>query len=95
MFTANPYERVDIDAIPISQAGVVQGLHLFHIKTSAVKPFDACVFRQNLVDFLFDNTRDEWHLGNNDRYVQFSVDDLSLVLSERDAERFISYGWLV
>ena len=91
----NPYDRVNIDAIPIEEIGIVRDRRVFHIKTSAVEPFDACVLRRHLVDFLFDHMNDEWKLGNDGQYVKFEDDDLALALSDRDADKFICYGWLV
>lgn len=91
----NPYDAVDISAVQIEPMGIERGLYVFKVETSTHKPFDACVFRDFLVNFLFEHMQDDWHLGNDDRYIQFSEDDLTLVLTERDALRFRAYGWLI
>lgn len=93
--TMNPYEAVDIDAFPINRAGVIRGHEVFHIVLEGRKAFDACVFRDYLVRFLFDHMQDKWHLGNDDSFIQFSVNDLCLALSPRDAAVFTAYGWMV
>lgn len=91
----NPYETVDISEISILPMGESRGMHIFKIATSEHESFTACVLRQHLVDFLFDHMRDPWYLGNDDTYIQFSEDDLTLALSSKDAQRFVAYGWLV
>ncbi len=92
--TQNPYEAVDLDAFRIRHVGLIRDREIFHIVLTGHKGFPAVVFRDQLVRFLFDHMQDEWHLGNDDRYIQFSLDDLCLALSPRDAERFNAYGWL-
>lgn len=90
----SPYDLVDIADFKIEPIGVERGFHIFKIETSTHKPFDACVFRQHLVDFLFDHMKDQWHLGNDDTFIQFGEDDLTLALSPNDAGKFRAYGWL-
>lgn len=90
----NPYDAVDIDAFGIARVGVIRGNEVFHVRLSNHRGFDAVVFRDHLVRFLFEHMQDQWHLGNDDRFIQFSLDDLCLALSPRDAERFNAYGWV-
>ncbi len=91
----NPYEAVNIDLFKIMPVGRVGDQNVFHICTSERPAFDAVVFRDHLVRFLFSHARDSWNLGNNGQPVDFGPDDLCLALSDRDADRFRSYGWLV
>ena len=95
MICSNPYDAVDISAIQITPAGENRGLRVFQVHTRNHKPFDACVFRQHLLDFLMDHMEDEWHFGNDDTYAEFHEDDIALALSHKDAARFERYGWLI
>ena len=89
----NPYEAVDISAIPIREiTNTPPGKRVFHAVTSAVSGFDACVFRQNLFDLLHEIARDEWIMTGDS---EFGPNDLKIVLSEADAKKFVSYGWLI
>ncbi len=95
MLSTNPYDAVNIDAIPIEEIGVISEKLIFKVHTSLVKPFEACVLRQHLVDFLFDHMQDEWYLGNDGQYIRLSPDDIVLALSVRDAKKFVAYGWTI
>ena len=94
MLSMNPYDAVDIDSFHIRHVGMIRGYEIFHVVLKPHKAFPAVVFRDHLVRFLFEHMQDQWHLGNDDKFIQFSLDDMCLALTPRDAERFNSYGWL-
>jgi hypothetical protein len=94
MFAPNPYDAVDIDAFRANSVGVIRGREIYHIVLTGHKGFPACVFRDHLVRALFNFTKDEWHLGNDDLFIQLPLDDLCLAVSPRDAATLKAYGWL-
>lgn len=91
----SPYDLVDIADFKIEPSGTDQGYSLFLIRSSDHAAFESCVFRAHLVNFLFDHMKDEWYLGNDDRFMVVDPDDACLALSARDAARFAAYGWLI
>jgi hypothetical protein len=94
MLAMNPYDEVDLDAFRITRVGAMRGREVYRVILKGHKGFPTSVFRDHLVRTLFAYCRDDWHLGNDDRYIQFDVDDLCLAITARDADTLRSYGWL-
>jgi hypothetical protein len=94
MLATNPYEAVDLDSFTIKPIGVMGDRHIFRVALSEHSAFEAIVFRGALMDFLFMNAKDDWHLGNDDRYITIDERDAVLALSGRDADSFRKIYWL-
>ncbi len=90
----NPYQNVDLTQFSPIELGRIDGFVIFRFNLMDTKKFDGCVFRDYLFRFLFDECEGEFHLGNDDRFIQISPHDLILAVRPVDYAKVIRRDWL-
>lgn len=65
---SNPYNKIDPLSFLFRKIATRGGKVLFHLDGSEHKPFDMCVFRRHLFDFLMETLSGDfrmWNVGND------------------------------
>lgn len=91
---SSPYDRVSLHRFTATEMGQERGYIIFKITLSTSDAFSACVFRDHFCRFLLDDMEGDWHLGNDDKFIRFSKDDLTLAIQPIDLEKIKTRQWL-
>jgi hypothetical protein len=68
MSAHNPYDVNHPGKFDVGFAGFENGFYAFRLEQGDEPGFDFCMFQMEVSQWLFDNARGQWHMGNDFPY---------------------------